>query len=246
MAQLWMFKLRSPWPENKKLKAFLWNFYAKPLSCNKMIVYTGHFVKSLTKWCSQGAGGSWPPGINSAPLAPNEITLVQSCHFESQSAPLLTPEPPLLSPHFEKSGYAPALTGHIRQAFCTINQDSKNNADTMILNWYSKLFFYWNNNEISVENLGFSRQIRFINRYSKFLADNPRFSTRHFKFFNSIFHDFDLLPIWREYRFINRYIPSFSLIIQDFQINIPSISTRYSKIFLSTAHLTGESRYIDW
>ena len=33
---------------------------------------------------------------------------MESCHFESQSAPLLTPQPPLPPPHFEKSGYAPA------------------------------------------------------------------------------------------------------------------------------------------
>ena len=32
---------------------------------------------------------------------------MESRHFESQSAPLLTPEPPLTPPHFEKSGYAP-------------------------------------------------------------------------------------------------------------------------------------------
>ena len=32
---------------------------------------------------------------------------MESRHFESQSAPLLTPEPPLPPPHFEKSGYAP-------------------------------------------------------------------------------------------------------------------------------------------
>ena len=33
---------------------------------------------------------------------------MESCHFESQSAPLLTAQSPLPSPHFEKSGYAPA------------------------------------------------------------------------------------------------------------------------------------------
>ena len=32
---------------------------------------------------------------------------MESRHFESQTAPLLTPEPPLTLPHFEKSGYAP-------------------------------------------------------------------------------------------------------------------------------------------
>ena len=34
---------------------------------------------------------------------------MESSHFESQSAPLLTPEPPLSPPHFEKSGYAPEV-----------------------------------------------------------------------------------------------------------------------------------------
>ena len=35
---------------------------------------------------------------------------MESCHFESQSAPLLTPQPPLPPPliTLEKSGYAPA------------------------------------------------------------------------------------------------------------------------------------------
>ena len=53
------------------------------------------------------------PRQNDAPplLPPNEITLCTEVYgelpFESQSAPLLTPEPPLPSPHFEKSGYAP-------------------------------------------------------------------------------------------------------------------------------------------
>ena len=34
---------------------------------------------------------------------------MDSRHFESQVAPLLTPEPPLPPPHFEKSGYAPVI-----------------------------------------------------------------------------------------------------------------------------------------
>ena len=34
---------------------------------------------------------------------------MESRHFESQSAPPLTPEPPLPPPHFEKSGYAPGM-----------------------------------------------------------------------------------------------------------------------------------------
>ena len=33
---------------------------------------------------------------------------MESCHFESQSASLLTAQSPLPSPHFEKFGYAPA------------------------------------------------------------------------------------------------------------------------------------------
>ena len=46
--------------------------------------------------------------------------------------------------------------------------------------------------EISVENLG-SRETRFMKRYSKFIADNPRFSTTDiYKFFDSILQDFPI------------------------------------------------------
>ena len=65
------------------------------------------------QWRSRGGGGRGqpPPGRNSAPLLPPNEHFVQrsmeSRHFESQSAPLLTPEPLLPPSHFEKSGYAP-------------------------------------------------------------------------------------------------------------------------------------------
>ena len=34
---------------------------------------------------------------------------MESHQFKSLSAPLLTPEPPLPPPHFEKSGYTPVI-----------------------------------------------------------------------------------------------------------------------------------------
>ena len=62
--------------------------------------------------------GWLPPGRNSAPPSCPQMKLhfvqrsMENRHFESQSAPLLTPvlplPPPLPPPHFEKSGYAPA------------------------------------------------------------------------------------------------------------------------------------------
>ena len=58
-----------------------------------------------------GAGGD-RPWQKLCPLSPPmKLHFVQksmeSRHCESQSAPLLTPEPPLLHPHFEMSGYTP-------------------------------------------------------------------------------------------------------------------------------------------
>ena len=77
-------------------------------------VHNAHRPKySTLQWRSQGVGGDRllpPPRRNFSP-SPMKSHFVQrsmeSRHFESQSAPLLTPEP-LLSPlHFEKSGYTP-------------------------------------------------------------------------------------------------------------------------------------------
>ena len=58
-----------------------------------------------------GAGGDCPLTETLPPCPHMKLHFVQrsmeSRHFESQSAPLLTPEPPLATPLFEKSGYAP-------------------------------------------------------------------------------------------------------------------------------------------
>ena len=72
-----------------------------------------HF--SQIQWRSRGAEGRLPPGRNSAPLLPpNEITRCTEVYGEPPFwvpvSPLLTPEPPLPSPHFEKPGYAHAPT----------------------------------------------------------------------------------------------------------------------------------------
>ena len=71
---------------------------------------------SVHQWRSQrgGAEGQLPPWQKLCPLLPQmKLHIVQrsmeSRHFESHSAPLLTPKPPLSPPHFEKSGYAPAV-----------------------------------------------------------------------------------------------------------------------------------------
>ena len=66
----------------------------------------------ILQWCSHG--GDRPLAETLPPFAPQmKLHFVQrsmeSRHFESQSASLLTPEPPLPPPHFEKSGYAPEI-----------------------------------------------------------------------------------------------------------------------------------------
>ena len=66
------------------------------------------------QWRSQrGVGGWLPPWQKLCPplLPPNEITLCTEVYGEPPfwvpvSPPLLTPQPPLPPPHFEKSGYA--------------------------------------------------------------------------------------------------------------------------------------------
>ena len=65
---------------------------------------------------ARGQGGATAPWQKLCPplAPPPEMKLhfvqrsMESRHFESQLALLLTPEPPLLPSHFEKSGYAPA------------------------------------------------------------------------------------------------------------------------------------------
>ena len=67
------------------------------------------------QWHSQkgGRGMTAPPGRVSAPLLPLQMKLhfvqrsMESCHFESQSAPLLTPQSPLATPSFWKVWLCP-------------------------------------------------------------------------------------------------------------------------------------------
>ena len=66
---------------------------------------------------------------------------MESHHFESLSAPLLTPEPPLPPPHFEKSGYAP-VTHPILRIFIVENMslvlaEGSNNCES------KKVMYYW-------------------------------------------------------------------------------------------------------
>ena len=87
-----------PSPANLKT----WNKH--PLGHSSLCGYSG---------IARGAGGNCPPQAETLPsLVPQmKFNFVQrsmeSGHFESQSAPPLTPEPPLPPPHFEKSGYVP-------------------------------------------------------------------------------------------------------------------------------------------